>query len=174
MSVCDDASQITASSCDSSVSYSAGCEATIDGDEDSVWTSGLNGPDYDDPNTFVDGQAQWGYNTNVKLIFATEAVVTGVQITNKVDEVEFYENYKKVRIVFSNGYEETVTLDPNGKANDIHNLAQPVETSFVNIVGVSTYGYMPEDSWLWTESHFHTGFRSGLAEIKVFGCAEGE
>ena len=48
---------------------------------------------------------QWGYNTNVKIILGTEAIVTGVQITNKVDEKDFYENYREVILAFSNGYQ---------------------------------------------------------------------
>ena len=170
---CDNPNELAATgfTCESSASYGAGCEQTIDGDEATVWTSGLNGPDYDDPGTFRDDKAQWGYNTNVKIILNTETVVSGVQIINKIDESEFYENYKEVRIAFSNGYEELVTLSPDGKANPVINMQQPVETSFVNIIGVSTYGHMPDGHWL---SDFHTGFRSGLSEIRIFGCAEGK
>ena len=54
------------------------------------------------------------------------------------------------------------------------NLEQPVETSFVNVLGVSTFGHMPEDSWLAPYHESHTGFRSGLSEIRIFGCSEGD
>ena len=104
----------------------------------------------------------------MKVILGTEAVVSGVQIINKVNETEFYENYREVKLAFSNGYEELVTLSKYGKANDVHVIATPVQTSFVNIIGISTWGHMPEGHWL---SDFHTGFRSGLSEIRIFGCA---
>jgi len=113
---------------------------------------------------------QWGYNTNVKIILGAESIVSGVQITNKVDEEDFYENYREVKLAFSNGYQTLTTLSSAGKANDVTTLEQPVETSFVNILGVSTFGHMPADSWLGVR---HTGFRSGLSEIRVFGCTEG-
>ena len=116
---------------------------------------------------------QWGYNTNVKIILGREAIVTGVQITNKVDEKDFYENYREVILAFSNGYQTMATLSSAGKANDITKLEQPVETSFVNILGVSTFGRMPSNKWPGTMSNRHTGFRSGLSEIRVFGCTEG-
>lgn len=131
----------------------------------------MNSPDYDDPNTYYDGKYQWGYNTNVKIILSKEAVVSGVQIINKVDEPNFYENYKEVKFAFSNGYEKKVTLSSEGKQNEVMNLEQPVETSFVNVLGVSTFGQMPEGHWL---SSSHTGFRSGLSEIRIWGCTEGE
>ena len=99
-----------------------------------------------------------------------ESIVSGVQITNKVDEEDFYENYREVKLAFSNGYQTLTTLSSAGKANDVTTLEQPVETSFVNILGVSTFGHMPADSWLGVR---HTGFRSGLSEIRVFGCTEG-
>ena len=134
----------------------------------------MNSPDYDDSNTFKDGLIQWGYNTNVKIILGTEAIVSGVQIINKKDEEEFYENYKEVKLAFSNGYETLTTLSSAGKANDVTTLEQPVETSFVNVLGVSTFGHMPSDSWFGDNGVHHTGFRSGLSEIRVFGCAEGK
>ena len=117
---------------------------------------------------------QWGYNTNVKIILGTEAIVSGVQIINKVDEEEFYENYKEVKLAFSNGYETLTTLSSAGKANDATTLEQPVETSFVNVLGVSTFGHMPTDTWFGDNGVHHTGFRSGLSEIRVFGCTEGK
>jgi hypothetical protein len=134
----------------------------------------LNGPDYNDPNTFQDGLKQWGYNTNVKIIFGTETIVSGVQIINKVDEADFYQNYKEVKLAFSNGYEELVSLSSEGKQNEVFTLALPVETSFVNVVGVKTFGNMGEAgiSWLGDYAHTHTGFRSGISEIRIFGCAE--
>jgi hypothetical protein len=129
----------------------------------------LNSPDYNDANTRQDDLIQWGYNTNVKIILATETVVSGVQIINKVDEADSCTNYKQVKLAFSNGYEELVSLSSEGKQNDVITLAQPVETSFVNVIGVNTFGNMGED-WPGTS---HTGFRSGMSEIRIFGCTEG-
>ena len=66
------------------------------------------------------------------------------------------------------------TLSSAGKANDATTLEQPVETSFVNVLGVSTFGHMPTDRWFGDNGVHHTGFRSGLSEIRVFGCTEGK
>ena len=174
--VCDNPKELSAGSftCEASVTTSStSCENTFDGEESTVWTSGLNGPDYDDSNTFKDGKIQWGYNTNVKIILDKEAVISGVQIINKVDEANFYENYNEIKLAFSNGFEQRVSLSSDGKQNEVMNLEQPVETSFVNVLGVSTFGHMPEDSWLAPYHESHTGFRSGLSEIRIFGCSEG-
>jgi len=135
----------------------------------------LNSPDYDDSNTFQDGLVQWGYNTNVKIILGAETVVSGVQIINKVDDADFYENYKQVKLAFSNGYEQLVDLSSEGKQNDAVTLAQPVETSFVNVIGVNTFSNMDGAgiSWLGDNAKYHTGFRSGMSEIRIFGCTEG-
>ena len=135
-----------------------------------MWTSGLNSPDYDDSNTFNYGKIQWGYNTNVKINLSKEAIISGVQIINKVDKEDFYENYSRVKLSFSNGYEELLELSSSGKHNEIISLKQPVTSFFVNLKGVSTFGQMPDKHWLGSS---HTGFRSGLSEIRVFGCAEG-
>ena len=149
------------------------CENIFDGDESTVWTSGLNSPDYNDENTWQDGLIQWGYNTNVKIILSAETVVSGVQIINKVDQSDSYENYKQVKLAFSNGYEEIVDLSSEGKQNEAVRLAQPVETSFVNIIGVNTFSNMGTDTWLADNGVYHTGFRSGMSEIRIFGCVEG-
>lgn len=107
----------------------------------------------------------------------TEAIVSGVQIINYKNEDDydnfstFYENYKEVKLAFSNGYETQTTLSSAGKANEVTTLEQPVETSFVNVLGVSTFGHMPSEVW---PGVYHTGFRGGLSEIRVFGCAEGK
>ena len=146
------------------------CDKTIDGDENTVWVSGLNKPDYQDSNTHQNGKTQWGYNTNVKVIFKKKTtVVSGIQIINKVDKEDFYENYKEMKIEFSNGYKRLVTLSSHGKHNDILHFEQPVETSFVNVCGISTFGHMPENHKSGLSSS-HTGFRSGLSEIRIFGC----
>ena len=71
--------------CESSVDFNTPCANTFDGNDSTVWTSGLNSPDYNDVNIFQDGLIQWGYNTNVKIIFSAEAIISGVQIINKVD-----------------------------------------------------------------------------------------
>ena len=177
LSECNDPTELSASTftCDSSGGFGTPCENTFDGDESTVWTSGLNGPDYGDSNTFQDGLIQWGYNTNVKLIFSSETIITGVQIINKVDDADFYENYKQVKLAFSNGYEEMVTLSSEGKHNDAVVLDQPVESSFVNVRGWNTFGNMADAGISWIDPHgaSHTGFRSGISEIRVFGCAEG-
>ena len=141
-----------------------------DGDESTVWISGQNSVPYKEPGyQRRDGLSQWAYNTNVKIILDNEAIVTGVQIINKVDEADYHENYKAVELQFSNGYAKEIEL-ANGKQNEITSLENPVETSFVTIFGLSTWGQMPDDSWL---SNHHTGFRSGLSEIRVYGCEEG-
>ena len=145
------------------------CENTFDGDETTVWTSGLT-----DYSKRSNGQWQWGYNTNVKVILDGEAVVTGVQIINKVDEANFYQNYNEIKLAFSNGFERLVSLNSDGKQNERINLEQPVETSFVNVLGVSTFGHIPEAPWCGNSNcKRHTGYRSGLSEIRIFGCTEG-
>ena len=142
----------------------------MDGDESTVWTSGLNRPNYDDPRMFQDGKSQWGFNTNVKIILDKETIVSGVQIIKKVDQADFHENYKVMELQFSNGYAKEIEL-ANGKQNEVSNLDNPVQTSFVNVVGMTTWGQMPDGHWL---SSRHTGFRSGLSEIRVFGCDESD
>ena len=127
-------------------------------------------PDYNDPKTWINGVVQWGYNTNVKVIFGEERIVSGVQIINKVEKEDFFENYKLVRLVFSDGFEKLVSLSSNGKQNEITNLEPAVRTSFVNVLGVSTFGHMPKESML---GEANTGFRSGLSEIRIFGCNHG-
>ena len=127
-------------------------------------------PDYNDPKTWINGVVQWGYNTNVKVIFGEERIVSGVQIINKVEKEDFFENYKLVRLVFSDGFEKLVSLSSNGKQNEITNLEPAVRTSFVNVLGVSTFGHMPKESML---GEANTGFRSGLSEIRIFGCNQG-
>ena len=74
ISECNNPTELSGFTCESSVGFGTPCENTFDGDEATVWTSGLNGPDYDDSNTFQDGLIQWGYNTNVKLIFGAETI----------------------------------------------------------------------------------------------------
>ena len=104
----------------------------------------------------MDHKIQWGYNTFVKILFEKEVVVTGVQITNKVEEEYFYENYKDVMISFSDGFEKQVSLSPSGKQNRILTLEHPVKSSFVNILGVSTFSHMPEGHFPGTR---HSGYR---------------
>ena len=99
-----------------------------------------------------------------------ETTVSGVQITNKVDSADFYENYKVVELQFSNGYAKEVEL-ANGKQNPLTTLETPVSTSFINVFGISTWGQMQDDHFFLDGGH--TGFRSGLSEIRVFGCEEG-
>ena len=141
-----------------------------DGDESTVWISGQNSVPYKEPGyQRRDGLTQWGYNTNVKIILDKEAIVTGVQIINKVDKEDFPENYKMMSLQFSNGFSQEIQL-ANGKQNDVSKLDNPVKTSFVNVVGLSTWGHHDSSSWL---SDSSTGFRSGLAEIRVFGCSGG-
>ena len=106
----------------------------------------------------------------VKIILSKETIVSGVQIINKKDEADFYENYKAVELQFSNGYAKEIEL-ANGKQNEATNLENPVETSFVNVAGLSTWGQMPDDHFFLNSGH--TGFRSGLAEIRGFGCEDG-
>ena len=96
--------------------------------------------------------------------------MSGIQVINKVDKPDFYENYNELKFSFSNGFETLVSLSSSGKQNEIINLDYPVQTSFVNVLGVSTFSHMPEDHWLGTR---HTGFRSGLSEIRIFGCDKG-
>ena len=169
--VCDDPKELDATkfSCEDSGGFGTPCANTYDGDESTVWTSGLNSPDYTDPRIYRDGKYQWGLNTNIKIILSKETIVSGVQIINKVDEADYHENYKAVELQFSNGYAKEIEL-ANGKQNEVTTLENPVETSFVNVFGLSTWGQMPDDSWL---SNHHTGFRSGLSEIRVYGCEEG-
>ena len=151
-----------------------------DEDESTVWTSGLNDlnfGDYTDPRISRDGLRQYGYNTNVKIILGEEAIVTGVQIINKVDQEDFFENYKIMKLQFSNGYSKEISL-ANGKQNDISKLDDPIKTSFVDVVGISTWGKVPKDFKLWGRpatwlAGIATGWRSGLSEIRVFGCGGG-
>ena len=119
----------------------------------------------------VDHKIQWGYNTFVKLLFKKELVVTGVQIINKVEDEYFYENYKDVMISFSDGFEKQVSLSPSGKQNRVFTLEHPVQSSFVNILGVSTFSHMPEGHFPGTR---HSGYRSGISEIRIFGCDAGK
>ena len=141
-----------------------------------MWTSGLNDlnfGDYTDPRTKRDGLRQYGYNTNVKIILGEEAIVTGVQIINKVDQKDFYENYKIMKLQFSNGYSKEIEL-ANGKQNDVSKLDSPIKTSFVGVLGISTWGKVPDDFGYWlTWGDGSTGWRSGLSEIRLFGCGGG-
>ena len=138
-----------------------------DEDESTVWISGQNSVPYKEPGyQRRDGLSQWAYNTNVKIILDNEAIVTGVQIINKVDKKDFPENYKMMSLQFSNGYSQEIQL-ANGQQNEVSKLDNPVKTSFVNVVGLSTWGHH-DGSYSWG-----TGFRSGLAEIRVFGCSGG-
>ena len=141
-----------------------------DGDESTTWINGLTSVPYNEPGyQRRDGLTQWGYNTNVKIILDKEAIVTGVQIINKVDKKDFPENYKMMSLQFSNGYSQEIQL-ANGKQNDVSKLDNPVKTSFVNVVGLSTWGHHDENPW---PPKWQTGYRSGLAEIRVFGCSGG-
>ena len=170
-SVCDDPKQLDASTftCEDSGGFGTPCSNTYDGDDSTVWTSGKNSYSWSQ-EAYRDGKAQWGYGTNVKIILNKETIVSGVQITNKVDDADFYENYKVVELQFSNGYAKEVEL-ANGKQNPVSTLDSPVATSFVNVFGISTWGAMPDDHFFLNSGH--TGFRSGLSEIRVFGCEEG-
>ena len=181
--VCDDPKQLDAGffTCESSKDYGTPCKLVYDEDESTVWTSGLNNlnfGDYTDPRTSIDGVRQYGYNTNVKIILGEEAIVTGVQIINKVDQKDYHENYKIMKLQFSNGYATEIELS-NGKQNDVSKLDSPVETSFVDFVGISTWGKVPNDfpKWLSGEGskwfNGSTGWRSGLSEVRVFGCGGG-
>ena len=142
-----------------------------------MWESGRNKITRNvDPKNYADDKYQMGRNTNIKMIFSKETIVTGVQIINKNDKKDSYENYKKMQLQFSNTFVKEVEL-ANGKQNDVFNLEYPVETSFVNVAGLSTWGHMPVQHWIcdgiypWCKRT--TGFRSGLSEIRLFGCAEG-
>ena len=172
LKVCNDPTQLDASkfTCEDSGGFGTPCNNAMDGDESTVWTSGLNRAHYEDPRIYRDGKYQWGLNTNVKIILEKETIVSGVQIINKVDQADFYENYKIMELQFSNGYATEIEL-ANGKQNEISNLDNPVQTSFVNVVGMTTWGQMPDDHFFLDGGH--TGFRSGLSEIRVFGCEEG-
>ena len=75
-----------------------------------------------------------------------------------------------MELQFSNGYATEIEL-ANGKQNEISSLDNPVQTSFVNVVGMTTWGQMPDDHFFLDGGH--TAFRSGLSEIRVFGCDEG-
>ena len=175
-SVCDDPKQLDTSSftCEDSGhieqwSDKFGCSNTYDGDESSVWQSYKN--KYERvPGSTRDGKEQLGFNTNVKIIFGKETIVSGVQIINKADREDYFENYKVVKLEYSNGHSKEIEL-ANGKQNPIFNLETPVETSFVNVVGISTWGRIP-DSHSWLDSRF-TGYECGFSEIRVFGCEEG-
>ena len=174
--VCDNPKQLDAGSftCESSKSFGTPCKLAYDGDESTVWTSGMNSlnfGNYGEPGAFRDGIQQWGFNTNIKIILAKEAVVTGVQIINKKDQENFHENYKIMSLRFSNGYAKDVQL-ANGKQNEISKLDSPVKTSFVNVVGVTTWGKHPDCGRCWPPPK-GTGWRSGLSEIRVFGCDAG-
>ena len=142
-----------------------------------MWESGRNKITRNvDPKNYADDKYQMGRNTNIKMIFSKETIVTGVQIINKNDKKDSYENYKKMELQFSNTFVKEVEL-ANGKQNDVLSLKYPIETSFVNLEGLSTWGHMPDQHWIcngiypWCERT--TGFRSGLSEIRLFGCAEG-
>ena len=52
-----------------------------------------------DPNNYADDKYQLGLNTNVKMIFSKETIVTGVQIINK--------NYNKLPNTFPNKFQST-------------------------------------------------------------------
>ena len=129
-----------------------------------------------DPNNYAEDKYQLGFNTNVKMIFSKETIVTGVQIINKNNKNDSFENYKKMELQFSNTYVKEVEL-ANGKQNNVTILESPVKTSFVNIAGISTWGHLPIQHWVcagiypWCKRT--TGFKSGLSEIRLFGCAEG-
>ena len=86
--------------------------------------------------------------------------------------IHFHENYKEVNVAFSNGFTKLISLNSGGKHNEKFIFDHPVKTSFVNIMGVSTFSEMPVDHWL-GKCHCHTGFRSGLSEIRIFGCSKG-
>ena len=177
--VCDDPKPLYASSfvCEASKDFGTPCTNLFDGDDSTVWVSGFNkAPAKSDPRYYVDGKFQWGLNTNIKIIFSKETIVSGVQIINKVDQEDFYENYKTMELQFSNPYTKEIKL-ANKKENEVMNLENPVQTSFVNFVGLTTWGQMPDNHWICTGVYPYckgmTGFRSGLSEIRVFGCAEG-
>ena len=110
---------------------------------------------------------QWAWGTYVEINLGGEAVITHVQITNKVDNADDYHNYKTVKLGFSNGYEEEITLS-NGKYNDPYRLKYYVQTTSLKVTGISTWGVTNDQSWL-TKDKF-TGFRSGISEISMFGC----
>ena len=110
---------------------------------------------------------QWAWGTYVEINLGKKAIITHVQITNKVDEKDDDSNYKTVKLTFSNGYEEEVNLN-NGKKNDKHALKYPVETTLVRVTGVSTWGVTNDQTWL--PKNTYTGWRSGMSEIRLFGC----
>ena len=104
--MCDNPKELDATefSCEDSGGFGTPCANIYDGDESTVWTSGLNSINYKDPRIERDGKRQWGFNTSVKIILSKETIVSGIQIINKVDKVDYHENYKAVEIQFSNGY----------------------------------------------------------------------
>ena len=111
-----------------------------------------------------------GLNTSVKVILDKETIVSSIQIINKADQKDFYENYKTMKLQFSNGYEKIIKLG-NGKMNEPWLLENPLRTSYINFVGITTWGQMPDDH-LHLPFPDHTGFRSGLSEIRLYGCDE--
>ena len=171
--VCDNPKELnaTAFSCEDFGGSGTPCNNTYDGDESTVWTSNLKRAYYSDPRIKRDGKYQWGLNTGVKIILGKQTIVSGVQVINKVDKVDYHENYKAVELQLSNGYVKEIEL-ANGKQNEVTTLRNPVKTSFVTVFGLSSWGKMPNNHWS-KLSNKHTGFRSGLSEIRVYGCEEG-
>ena len=141
------------------------CSLTFDGNDDTNWYSNKNGYGSNGEQK-VDGLYQWAWGTYVEIDLGKEAVITSVQITNNVDAADDDSNYKTVKLGFSNGYQEEVTLS-NGKTNEQHTLAYPVETTSVRVTGISTYGVTNDQSWLPADTY--TGWRSGMSEIRLFG-----
>ena len=169
--MCDNGKQLDASkfTCEDSGGLSSTpCTNVIDGDESTVWASGLNSI-VNAQERLIDGKVQWGFNTSIKVILDKETIVSSVQITNKVDQKDFYENYKTMKLQFSNGYVKIIKLG-NGKMNEPWLLENPLRTSYINFVGITTWGDQ-RDAEIFSNPDI-TGFRCGLSEIRLYGCDE--
>ena len=167
--MCDISKQLDASkfTCEDSGGLTkTPCANVFDGDESTVWTSGLNSAN---GKPFIDGKTQMGLNTSVKVILDKETIVSSIQIINKADQKDFYENYKTMKLQFSNGYEKIVKLR-NGKMNEPLLLENTLRTSYINFVGITTWGDQ-RDAEFFPDPDI-TGFRCGLSEIRLYGCDE--
>ena len=166
--MCDAPAQISTGSftCSDSGSW-VDCAVTFDGDDDTSWYNNKNSYGSNGEPGQIDGLYQWSWGTYVDIQLGKEAVITHVKITNRVDAADDDSNYKTVKLGFSNGYEEEVTLS-NGKDNDQYELQYPVQTTSLRVTGVSSWGVTNDLTWLNPDTY--TGWRSGLSEIRLFGC----
>ena len=167
--MCNNPKQLNTSefSCEDSGGFGTPCERVFDDDESTQWTSSRNSI-RGLPGVMRDGLYQWGYDTFVNIILRKEKIISGIQIINKVDKKDFYENYKEVNLKLSNDYDKYLQL-ANGKQNDINSLNPSVRTSYVNVTGLSNWGHVPKNLRLGKS----TGFRSGFSEIRLYGCDKG-